>query len=166
MIAQRENECVSLSVVSVGRVMIAQWENQYISLSVLSAARVQFSAMAESFRGFFSWLMMYSYNLPMIHPGLTIATPWAPVLDHDSPPLRVWASPSKGSNPTSEWIVDSVLNLQIWRIESCSRLEIFHWSLTRVKTNLSPYTYTEPDQVTINNSLWVTKHLSHTHQSF
>ena len=36
MIAQWENECISLSVLSVARVMIAQWENECISLSVLS----------------------------------------------------------------------------------------------------------------------------------
>jgi len=40
MIAQWENECISLSVLSVARVMIAQWENECISLSVLSVARV------------------------------------------------------------------------------------------------------------------------------
>jgi len=36
--AQWENECISLSVLSVAPVMIAQWENECISLSVLSAA--------------------------------------------------------------------------------------------------------------------------------
>jgi len=40
MIAQWENECISLSVLSMARVMIAQWENECISLSVLSMARV------------------------------------------------------------------------------------------------------------------------------
>ena len=39
-IAQWENESISLSVLSVARVMIAQWENECISLSVLSVARV------------------------------------------------------------------------------------------------------------------------------
>ena len=38
MIAQWENECISLSVLSMARVMIAQWENGCISLSVLSVA--------------------------------------------------------------------------------------------------------------------------------
>ena len=38
MIAQWENECISLSVPSVARVMIAQWENKCISLSVPSVA--------------------------------------------------------------------------------------------------------------------------------
>jgi len=51
MIAQWENECISLSVLSLtarhdssspwpGWVMIAQWENEFISLSVLSVARL------------------------------------------------------------------------------------------------------------------------------
>ena len=40
MIAQWENERISLSALSAVRVMIAQWENECISLSVLSAARV------------------------------------------------------------------------------------------------------------------------------
>jgi len=53
MIAQWENECISLSVLSVARVMIAQWESECISLSVLSMARVQFPAVAKSFKGFF-----------------------------------------------------------------------------------------------------------------
>jgi len=72
MIAQWENECISLSVLSVARVIIAQWENESISLSVLSAARVmitqwenecisrsvlsvtqvQFSAVVENSRAF------------------------------------------------------------------------------------------------------------------
>ena len=40
MIAQWENECISLSVLSMARVMIIQWENECISLSVLSMAQV------------------------------------------------------------------------------------------------------------------------------
>ena len=36
MIAQWKNECISLSVLSMARVMIAQWENECIPLSVLS----------------------------------------------------------------------------------------------------------------------------------
>ena len=40
MIAQWKNECISLSVLSVAWVMIAQWKNECISLSVLSVARV------------------------------------------------------------------------------------------------------------------------------
>ena len=40
MIAQWENECISLSVLSEARVMTAQWENKWVSLSVLSEARV------------------------------------------------------------------------------------------------------------------------------
>jgi len=32
MIAQWENECISLHVLSVARVMITQWENECISL--------------------------------------------------------------------------------------------------------------------------------------
>jgi len=38
MIAEWENECISLSVLSMARVMTAQWENECISLSVLSVA--------------------------------------------------------------------------------------------------------------------------------
>jgi len=53
MIAQWENECISLSDLSVARVMIAQWENECISLSVLSMAWVQFPATVEYFKGFF-----------------------------------------------------------------------------------------------------------------
>jgi len=33
MIAQWENECISLSVLFIARAMIAQWENECISLS-------------------------------------------------------------------------------------------------------------------------------------
>jgi len=40
MRAQWENGCISLSVLSMTRVMIAQWENEGISLSVLSMTRV------------------------------------------------------------------------------------------------------------------------------
>jgi len=41
MIAHRESECISLSVLFVARVMIAdQWENQCILLFVLRVARV------------------------------------------------------------------------------------------------------------------------------
>ena len=39
MIAEWENECIPLSVLSVAQVMIAQWENECISLSVISMAR-------------------------------------------------------------------------------------------------------------------------------
>ena len=39
LIAQWENECISLSVLSVAQVMIAQWKNECISLSVLSETR-------------------------------------------------------------------------------------------------------------------------------
>jgi len=35
-----------LTVRSMAQVMIAQWENEYISLSVLPIARVQFQAVA------------------------------------------------------------------------------------------------------------------------
>jgi len=53
MIAQWENECISLSVLSVARVMIAQWENECISLSVLSVALVQFPAVVEYLKELF-----------------------------------------------------------------------------------------------------------------
>ena len=56
MIAQWENECISLSVLSVARVIIAQWENECISPSVLSVALVP--AMAEYFKGFFPGLLI------------------------------------------------------------------------------------------------------------
>ena len=49
MTAQWENECISLSVLSMARVMIAQWENECISLSVLSMARVHIPVIAEYF---------------------------------------------------------------------------------------------------------------------
>jgi len=52
MIAQWENECISLSVLSVTLVMIAQWENECISLSVFSMAWVKFPAMVKYFKGF------------------------------------------------------------------------------------------------------------------
>jgi len=54
MTAQWENECISLSVLSMVRVIIAQWENECISLSVLSMVRVQFPAAAEYFKRFFT----------------------------------------------------------------------------------------------------------------
>ena len=40
LIAQWDNECISLSVFSMVRVTIAQWENECISLSDLSVVRV------------------------------------------------------------------------------------------------------------------------------
>jgi len=40
MVAQRKNECISLSVLYVARVIIAQWENECILLFVLSVAQV------------------------------------------------------------------------------------------------------------------------------
>jgi len=43
MVAQWENECISLPVLSMARVMVAQWENECISLSVLPVA-----SMAEN----------------------------------------------------------------------------------------------------------------------
>jgi len=52
MIAQWDNECISLSVLSEARVMIAQWENECISLSVLSVARIFFPVMVEFLRNF------------------------------------------------------------------------------------------------------------------
>jgi len=51
MIAQWENECISLCVLPMARVMIAQWENACISLCVLPVARVHFPAVAEYFKG-------------------------------------------------------------------------------------------------------------------
>ena len=40
MIAQWENECISLSILPKARVMIAQWENECISLFILPMARI------------------------------------------------------------------------------------------------------------------------------
>ena len=40
-IALWENECISLSVLSMARVMLAQRQNECISLSVLSMAQVK-----------------------------------------------------------------------------------------------------------------------------
>ena len=53
MIAQWENECISLAVLSVARAMIAQWENECIALPVLSVTLVQFPDAAVSFKGLF-----------------------------------------------------------------------------------------------------------------
>jgi len=52
--------------------MMAQWENECISLSVLSIARVQFPAMAEYFKGSFSLAdhtLVQAESLLMMHPG-------------------------------------------------------------------------------------------------
>jgi len=53
MIAQWENECISLSVLFMARVMIAQWESECISLSVLSMGWVQSPVLTNCFKGFF-----------------------------------------------------------------------------------------------------------------
>jgi len=47
MVVQWENECISLSALSVARVMIDQWENECISLSILSVARVIDNSVEE-----------------------------------------------------------------------------------------------------------------------
>ena len=47
MIAQWENECISLSVLFVATAMIAQWENECISLSVLFVAQVMIAQWAN-----------------------------------------------------------------------------------------------------------------------
>ena len=61
MIAQRVNECIALSVLSMARVMIAQRENECISLSVLSTvcslAFVQFPDHDGVFHVSFPWLI-------------------------------------------------------------------------------------------------------------
>ena len=51
MIAQWENECLSLSVLSVVRAMISQWENECLSQTVPSKAGVQ--SPAQYFKAFF-----------------------------------------------------------------------------------------------------------------
>jgi len=63
MTAQRQNECISLSALSVAKVMIAQWENEWISLAVRPVARVHFPAMGEYFNGL--------HVLPCIQSGKT-----------------------------------------------------------------------------------------------
>ena len=79
MIAQWENECISLPVPSMARVMIAQWENECISLSVLPVTRVRYPAMAEYFKDFLPWLITLNQpalcqcdrkwlNLPLVAP--------------------------------------------------------------------------------------------------
>ena len=50
MIAQRENECISMSVLPMARVMIAQRENECISMSVLPLAWVQLLVVAKYFK--------------------------------------------------------------------------------------------------------------------
>jgi len=84
MIAEWENECISLSVLTVARVMIAQWDNERLSLSVLPVAWVQFPTMAEYFKGLLpgwshvllctpfreyqraKWCLLYAFNLMKI----------------------------------------------------------------------------------------------------
>ena len=52
-----------LSVLSVARVMIAQWENECISVCVLPVARVQFPAVTENFKaGIFPWLIAHTWR--------------------------------------------------------------------------------------------------------
>ena len=63
MIAQLENEWISLPVLSMARVMIAQWENECISLSVLSAARIQLPGLTEYFKEYVS-----GYHIPPTRP--------------------------------------------------------------------------------------------------
>ena len=41
----------------MARVIIGQWENECVSLSILSMVRVQFPAMAEYSKGFPLWLI-------------------------------------------------------------------------------------------------------------
>ena len=52
-IALWENECISLSVLSMARVMMAQRNNEGISLYVRLFTRVKLPAAAEYFKGFF-----------------------------------------------------------------------------------------------------------------
>ena len=48
-IAQWENECTSLSALSVARVMIAQWESECISMSAISVARMMVAQWDNKF---------------------------------------------------------------------------------------------------------------------
>ena len=66
MIAQWENECISVSVLSVAGVMIAQWENECISLLILSVAQIHGSSVGER---------MYLPICPPHSPG-SIPRPW------------------------------------------------------------------------------------------
>jgi len=54
----------------VARVMIAQWENECVSLSVLSVARVQFPAEVEYFKRF-PWLIINTWSGDGPHQVLT-----------------------------------------------------------------------------------------------
>jgi len=86
MIAQWENECISLSVLSVARVMIARWENECISLSVLSVAQVQFPTVAEYFKGHFP----VDHTLPTRPSGASVAEN-----DPSVAPHNLWTSRRK-----------------------------------------------------------------------
>ena len=71
-IVQWENECISLSVLSVARVMIAQREIECISLSVLTVARVQFPTVVEYFRANVAedgWISPQWHHSPCGHWG-------------------------------------------------------------------------------------------------
>jgi len=56
VIAECENECIPLSVLSVAWVVIAECENECIPLSVLSVARVDIPPVAE-YRYFMRFLL-------------------------------------------------------------------------------------------------------------
>jgi len=61
MTAQWEDECISLSVLSMARAMIGQWEKECISLPVLSVAQVMIThAVGER---------MYFTACPLHGPG-------------------------------------------------------------------------------------------------
>ena len=66
MTAQWENECISLSVLSVARVMTAQWENECISPPVLSVAQILFPAE------YFKRIFLADHMCCLVHgPGRT-----------------------------------------------------------------------------------------------
>jgi len=60
MITQWENECISLAILSLGRVMIAHWENKSILWCVLPVARIMIDQWGE-------W--MYLIVCPLGGPG-------------------------------------------------------------------------------------------------
>ena len=64
MVAQWENECISLSVLPAAQVMVAHWETECVSLYVLPVLQIQFLAMAEHSKGFFTgWSDRFGENM-------------------------------------------------------------------------------------------------------
>jgi len=74
MTAQRENECISLSVFSVIWVMTAQWENECISLSVFSVAWVMIAQRENEYISMsvlcVAWVMIAERENECISPSV------------------------------------------------------------------------------------------------